>query len=442
MTDMTTGPVRRHLFTYALPLIAGNFLQLTYNAVDSILVGKGAGLDALSAVSVSNPVSALLVLFVSGLGIGGSVWISRFFGAGDKEKVKRSFSTMMISGTVLSFIVLFFGLLFSQQILTLMKVPDEIMDLSLVYLRLLFVGNLFTFQYNLLSQALRAIGDSKAPLKFITVSSLMNACLDAVFIFGFHLSVFGAALATVLSEAASAILCAIYIYRKVPVLSLHRKDWCFDRVLFNGISSSGILTALQQSCQPIGKLCIQSVINTQGIDVIAAFNAACRIDDYGRIPTQTNAAGIMTCVSQNLGAGKKDRVRESLKQGLFLILIYCPFAAAAMFLFRRPLLTLFAPNDGGEEMIQIGVSYLAVKAFMIVFPAFTNSIQGFFRGLNHMTITLVSTILQISLRTLFVFLLVPKIGIIGEAWASAIGWAAMIVYEYGYYLLRVRKKLL
>ena len=437
---MTSGSIYRHLLAYAIPLIFGNFLQLTYNAVDSILVSKGAGVAALSAVSVSNPVSVLLVQSISGLGIGASVYMSKFYGAGEGEKLKRSLSTTILFGTIAGGITTLLGIPLAAPILEAMHTPLDIMHDSAVYLRLLFLGNFFTFQYNIMSSALRAVGDSKTPVTFVGISSVLNACLDWVFVFLFHWGVFAAALSTVIAEALSAVLCYIYVYRHIPALALRRDELILDHRLLRSILSSGLITALQQSCQPIGKLLVQSVINVQGIDVIAAFNAGCKIEDYGRIPAQTISHGMMTCAAQNRGAGDRKRVKETLWKGILIGLIYYPIICALILLFRHPLIQLFAPTSGGEEMVRLGVSYLSIKAFTIIFPCVTNAMQGFMRGMGNMTITLISTILQISIRTLFVYILVPKIGITGEAYACAIGWTVMILFEYSYYFL-CRKKL-
>ena len=440
MRNMTSGSIYRHLLAYAVPLIFGNFLQLTYNAVDSIVVSKGAGVAALSAVSVSNPVSVLLIQSVSGLGIGASVYMSKYYGAGDTEKLKRSLSTTLIFGTLAGLLVMLLGVMLSHPILGLMNTPDAIMTDSLTYLRLLFIGNFFTFQYNIMSSALRAVGDSKTPVTFVGISSLLNAVLDCIFIFLFHWGVFGAALATIIAEALSAVLCFVYVYRYIPALRLRREELIMDHELLKKILSSGLITALQQSCQPIGKLLVQSVINVQGIDVIAAFNAGCKIEDYGRIPAQTISHGMMTCAAQNRGAGDRRRVKETLWKGILIGLIYYPIICILILLFRRPLIQLFAPDTGAEEMIRLGVAYLSVKAFTIVFPCVTNAMQGFMRGMGNMSITLVSTILQIAVRTVFVYILVPRIGITGEAYACAIGWTVMILFEYSYYFI-FRKRL-
>ncbi|MGP1589380.1 MAG: MATE family efflux transporter [Oribacterium sp.] len=433
MRNMAEGSIYRHLLAYSVPLIFGNILQLTYNVVDAALVSKGVGIAALSAVSVSDPVATLLVQGISGIGIGASVHMSRYYGAGDMEKLKRALSTTQLFGSAASILLLAPGLLLANPILRALHVPGDILSSAVLYLRLLFVGSFFTFQYNILSGALRAVGDSRSPVLFVALSSLLNAALDVLFIFPLSLGVFGAALATVISEAVSALLCFIYVYRHVPALRLRRGEFRLDHAMLRRILSSGMLTALQQSCQPIGKLLIQSVVNTQGISVIAAFNAAAKIDDYGRIPAQTISHGMMTCTAQNRGAGKLSRTQETLRKGLLLGLLYYPIAASLILLFRAPLMRIFVPKSGGEEMFRIGVSYLSVKALLLFYPCLTNGMQGYFRGMNRMTVTLLSTLLQISVRTLFVYLLVPRLGINGEAYACAAGWTVMLLFAYGCY---------
>lgn len=440
MRNMTEGSIYRHILGNAIPLIFGNVLQLTYNVVDSILVSKGVGMAAFSAVSVSNPVSTLIVQGISGIGIGASVYMSKYYGGGELQKLKRALSSTILFGTWMSLLILSLGFLSAGHILRAMNVPADIMGEAMLYLRLIFLGNIFTFQYNILSSALRAVGDSKTPVYFVGISSILNAALDAVFIFCLHLGILGAALATVLAEAVSAILCFVYVYRHIPALQIHREELVYDRPLLRKILRSGMVTALQQSCQPIGKLMIQSVINMQGVAVIAAFQAATKIDDYGRIPAQTISHGMMTCTAQNRGAGKLDRTRESLRKGLLIGILYYPLIAIVILLFRVPLMRLFVPAEGGEEMLRIGVSYLSIKALTIIYPCLTNGIQGYFRGMNQMKVTLAATLVQISVRTLFVYILVPRIGINGEAYACAIGWTVMILLEYAYYFFFYRRK--
>ena len=432
MQDMTKGGMVGQLFRYAVPMVLGNILQLTYNAADCAIIGKFLGEDALAAVSASDPVFTILVLGASGLGLGASVMIGRFRGAGEEEKVRQEFAGTVIFGVFFSLAVFLLGLALSGAMLRWTNTPDSVIADAELYLRVCLIGFLFTFQYNILASSLRGLGDSKTPTWFLSLSCILNVGLDLLLVAVFRLGIAGAALATVLAQAVSALGCFGYIQRKVPQLRLTRRDLRVDRQLLGETLRIGGLTALQQAAQPIGKVCIQSVINTQGVIAIDAFNAGCKIEDFARIPTQSIGSSIMTATAQNRGAGKTDRVYRSLTAGLLLAVLYYPVIFLVTRFVMEPAVRLLAPA-GAEEIIAAGVSYLSVKSFFFIMPGVTNAIQGHFRGLGMMKIVLFSTILQTSIRTVCVYLWVPAIGINGEAWACFAGWMCMTVTEYSLY---------
>ena len=429
MRKMTEGSIARHLLAYAVPLILGNFFQLTYNAVDSILIGKFAGEGALAAVSAANPVMTIVILGVSGISIGASVLMSRFYGAGDEDALRREVATTILFGAAASLIVFAAGLALSPYILALMSVPPEILSQANTYLRIIFVGFLFTFQYNILAAALRSVGDSRTPVIFLAAASVLNGLLDVLFVALLRWGVAGAGLATVIAEGVSALLCAVYMRRHVPLLRLGLRELRVDRALLRQTVASGSITALQQACQPVGKLLIQRAINAQGISMIAAFNAVSRVDDFACIPEQSISSGMMTCVAQNRGAGQRERVRETLRTGMTLEILYGVLICAVTLLGRTPVMRLFAAQDS-ERMVQMGVDYLTWMAFFYLLPGLTNGIQGYFRGMGEMKTTLVATAIQISVRTVVVYLLVPTMGLTAAAWACAIGWCCMLVYAF------------
>ncbi|MDD7200600.1 MAG: MATE family efflux transporter [Sphaerochaetaceae bacterium] len=439
MRDMTEGSIKGHLLSYAVPMVLGNLLQLTYNAVDSIVIGKFVGADALAAVSTANPIMTIVILGVSGLSIGAGVLMSEYYGAKDASALKREFSTTILFGFWTSLVVFALGFLFSSDIIRWINVPSEAADLAVTYLRIVFIGFLFTFQYNLWTAALRSIGDSKTPVAFLGFAATLNIFLDLLFVACFRWGVIGAGIATVISQALSALLCMLYVSRHVDALQLGRGQWVIDHRLLKATLRNGLLTALQQAAQPIGKLLIQSVINSQGIIAMGAFNAVCRVDDFGCIPAQSIGHSIMTCAAQNHGARKRERVRQTFREGMELAVAYFPIICVAILLLKRPVALLLTPT-GSTEMIRMVVDYLAVKAFFYIMPCLTNAIQGFFRGVGNMKLTLYSTLIQISIRTVLVFLWVPQMGIVGEAWACLGGWSVMLVFEYGYYF-KTRKQL-
>jgi len=437
--DLTKGSIPKHLITFAIPIVLGNLFQLTYNAVDSIVVGKFAGTNALAAVGTANPVMNIVILGVTGICIGASVLMSQFFGAGDEEKLRKEVSTTLVFGGIFSLVMVVLGLLFSKGILWLMKTPDEILDTASIYLRIIFLGMPFTYLYNAMSSAMRSVGDSKTPIQFLAASSVLNILLDVLFVAVFHWSAVGAGAATVLSQATSALLCVWYVYRKVPLLQIRPAELKMDKGLLKLTLQQGSITALQQSCQPIGKLLIQGKINTLGVSAMAAFNAVNRVDDFAFTPEQSISHAMMTFIAQNRGAKQKDRIKKGFRDGLMVEFCYWVIICTVILVFRRPIMNLFSAGED-SNMLELGVSYLGLMAFFYLLPAFTNGIQGFFRGMGNMKITLISTIIQISVRVVFVYILVPSVGITGVAFASMVGWICMLAAEIPYYFSYMKKQ--
>lgn len=429
---MTKGSIVAHLIRFSIPMILGNILQLTYNAVDSIIISKFLGENALAAVSTSDPIFTILVLGASGISLGASVMISKFRGAGDAEQVKQEFATTLLFGFWFSLGVFALGLALSGAMLRWIQTPAAAMGEAKTYLRIYLVGFLFTFQYNVLASSLRGLGDSKTPVYFLGLSCGLNILLDILLVALIPLGVAGAAIATVISQGVSALCCLIYIRKRIPQLCLTREQLRVNRGLLKETLQIGFLTALQQAAQPIGKVCIQGVINAQGVVAIDAFNAGCKLEDFARIPTQSIGNGIMTCTAQNRGAGQEKRMYDSFTKGLMLAFLYFPLIFLVTQLIKEPAIALLCP-DGAEEIVAAGVGYIGLKAFFFLMPGINNAIQGHFRGLGMMKVVLFGTVLQTTIRTICVFFWVPTMGINGEAWACFTGWACMALVEYSLY---------
>lgn len=429
---MTKGSIVAHLIRFSIPMILGNILQLTYNAVDSIIISKFLGENALAAVSTSDPIFTILVLGASGISLGASVMISKFRGAGDAEQVKQEFATTLLFGFWFSLGVFALGLALSGAMLRWIQTPAAAMEEAKTYLRIYLVGFLFTFQYNVLASSLRGLGDSKTPVYFLGLSCGLNILLDILLVALIPLGVAGASIATVISQGVSALGCLIYIRKRIPQLCLTREQLRVNRGLLKETLQIGFLTALQQAAQPIGKVCIQGVINAQGVVAIDAFNAGCKLEDFARIPTQSIGNGIMTCTAQNRGAGQEKRMYDSFTKGLLLAFLYFPLIFLVTQLIKEPAIALLCP-DGAEEIVAAGVSYIGLKAFFFLMPGINNAIQGHFRGLGMMKVVLFGTVLQTTIRTICVFFWVPTMGINGEAWACFTGWACMALVEYSLY---------
>lgn len=431
--DMTQGSITWQLISYSVPLILGNLFQLTYNAVDSIIAGRFIGKEALAAEGMASPVMNLVILGISGICMGAGVLMSEFFGAKHLEKLKREMSTAVLFGLYFSLAVTGMGIIFTPALLRLLHVPEELMKMTAVYLRIIFIGAPFTYFYNALSSALKSVGDSKTPLKFLMFSSVLNGVLDLIFIGGLGFGIVCSAVTTVAAEAVSAGLSVWYVYQKIPLLRLERGEFVMDRGLLKTTLQYGSVTALQQSCQPVGKVLIQGAVNTLGVDVIAAYNAVTRIDDFACLPEQSISHGITTFVAQNRGAQKPERMKKGFGRGLLLEFGYWIGICAVVLLIRNTVLKLFVTGESAEAIAVIGGQYLAIMAFFYIFPAFTNGFQGFYRGMGMMKMTLLGTFIQTSLRVIFIWLLTPSMGISGVAFACAAGWSVMLLVEIPYY---------
>lgn len=427
--DMTQGGITRHLVKYSVPLIVGNLFQLAYNAVDAIIAGRFIGKEALAAEGMAAPVMNLIILGISGICMGAGVLMSEFFGAKNHEMIKREMATVALFGGFFSAAVALLGILCTPILLGILHVPDELMKMTVVYLRIIFLGAPFTFFYNALASSLKSVGDSSTPLKFLMFSSLLNAVLDLIFIGLLGFGIVCSAVTTVIAEAVSALLSFVYILKKIPLLHPGKDQFKIDRHLLGKTLRYGGVTALQQSCQPIGKLLIQGTINSLGVDMIAAFNAVSRIDDFAFTPQQSISHGITTFIAQNRGAGRTERVRKGLRTGLAMEALYWLFICLAVLAGRGPLMSLFVTGESAGQIVEIGSKYLGTMAFFYLLPAFTNGIQGFFRGMGKMGMTLLGTFIQTSIRVIGTWILAPILGIYGVAFACAAGWTAMLLVE-------------
>lgn len=437
--DLTTGKIMPILVNFTVPLVLGNLFQLTYNAVDSIIVGHFVGKEALAAVGICNPVSTLMILFLNGLCMGASILMGIQYGAKDYETLHRQISTTLLSGAVFSFFLTLVCVIFAVPILLLLQVDPSIMDMTVQYLRIIFLGLMFTFLYNFFSSTLRALGDSASPLYFLIISAILNIFGDLFFVIVLKAGSNGCAISTVLSEALCCLFCIIYIQKKVPILRLGKKWLVFDARLLKKTIAYGWASAMQQATVQMGKIAIQALVNTMGVSVAAAFAVVNRIDDFAITPEQNIAHAMTALMAQNKGAGKNDRMREGFRCGMILELVY---GAAVMLIclgFARPLMSLFVKD---EEVIGHGVVYLHLIAVMYILLAITNSLQGFFRGIGDLKVTLMSSFTNMAVRVIAAapMVLLWNFGIEALPYSYLAGWIAMLLVETPLMLRIYRKK--
>ena len=426
--NMTSGPITPLLVKFTIPLVLGNLFQLTYNAADSVIVGRFVGEDALAAVGTSNPLMTLAILFINGMCLGAGILVSTAFGAEDYPRLEKQVSTTAIAGAVFSLAFSLLCILLAAPILRLMQVPPEVLPIAVRYLRVVFAGLIFTFFYNFLAATLRALGDSKSALYFLMLSAVLNIAGDLFCVAVLGWGVEGAALSTVASEALCCLCCAVYIKIKVPVLCLGRKWLVIEPSMLRQTVQYGWTSAMQQATVQLGKVAIQAVVNTMGVSAMAAFTAASRVDDFAYTPQQNIGHAMTTMMAQNRGAGKRERMRQSFFAGMRIEGIYGLAIMAACFFGAEPIMHLFVDEP---EVIELGARFLRLVSLLYLMPAATNGIQGGFRGVGRLQITLNSSLLNMAGRVgaAALFVLVFHMDIEALPWSYAVGWALMLIYE-------------
>ena len=436
-TDFTRGKITPQLLRFTIPLVLGNIFQLLYNAVDSMIVGRYVGKEALAAVGTSNPLMTLVILFFNGITLGAGILIGSHYGAGDHKTLRRQVSTTMIGGLAFAAVVSFLFILLARPVFRLLQVDPEVLDLSVQYMRIIFCGLVFTFMYNCLASVLRAMGDSTGPLIFLVISAVLNVLGDLFFVVTLGMGTRGAALSTVLCEALSCVLCLIYIHYKVPILRLGREWLVFDNSLFRTTVSYGTTSALQQATVQLGKIAVQAIVNTMGVPIMAAFTIVNRIDDFAYIPEQNIGHAMTSFMAINRGAGEKKRMREGFRQGMIIELVYSALICLVCLLFARPLVSL---STADETVLAHGVTYLHLISFMYFLPALTNGIQGYFRGLGDLRITLISSLTNMGVRVAAAALLVFLFhtGMEALPFSYLFGWIAMLIVEFPLLLKALR----
>ena len=430
LEPMTEGSIPRHLIRYAVPSILGNLFQVTYNTVDSVIVGKYVGANALAAVGVANPLMNIVMFFIIGIGIGASVIMSEFYGARDYRRLRREFSTATLAAFAFSLFIsaAFFAMV--DPLLRMCNTPAEILCETSGYLRIVACGMVFTCIYNMLSAALRAIGDTRTPLICLVVGSLVNVALDIWTVSVLKMGVAGAAYATVVSQAVSAALCAWLLWRGAEPLRVMRADVCVEKELLNKTVHYSYASALQQAGVYVGRLLVQSMVNPLGVHAIAAFNAVNRVDDYALIPERDVANGIMVMTAQNRGAKKPERMMKGLRVGLLIEAIYGCVVSVAVFALAGPMMRLFVSAEE-TEVLALGTRYLRLMGFFYFLPGITNGLQGYMRGIGKVNITMYVTYGQMALRAVCTWLFIDMLKLDAVPLACAAGWMLMVVWEVG-----------
>lgn len=439
--DLTEGNITRNLLRFAWPLMIGNLLQQLYNIVDTLIVGRFIGGQALAAVGSSYALMVFLTSILLGLCMGNGAFLSIQFGRRDYDRMKQG---IFISFLSIGAVALFLNLLVyagMKQILWLLRIPGELTGLMKEYLMFIFGGILATFLYNYLANLLRAMGNSLVPLLALGISALLNIALDLLFVLEFHWGVGGAAVATVISQYVSAAVLVVYYLVRCGELHTQRRHRRWNREIIKEIAGLSVMTCIQQSIMNFGILMVQGLVNSFGTVVMAAFAAGVKIDSFAYSPVQDFGNAFSTFVAQNYGAGKKERIRKGIKTAVILTFGFCTAISLLVCVFAEPLLEIFLEKES-TAILAVGVQYLRVEGAFYFGIGLLFLLYGFYRAIERPGISVVLTVISLGTRVLLAYTLsaVPGIGITGIWAAVPVGWLLADLTGVGYLIVSVGRR--
>lgn len=429
---LTEGNITRALIKFSIPMILGNLLQQLYNVADTFIVGHYIGTDALAAVGSSFTIMTFLTSIILGLCMGSGILFSMFYGAKQLDKMKTSFFVSFVGIGIFSIGLEIVCLLAIDLILNFMNIPRDIFTDTHQYLFIIFLGLVFTFIYNYFSSLLRALGNSKIPLIFLALASIINIGLDIYLVAEVAMGVAGAAVATLIAQAFSAIGIMLYVFLSQKELLPQRKHWHFEREIFEKIKAYSLLTCILQSVMNFGILMIQGLVNSFGLVTMSAFAAAVKIDSFAYMPVQDFGNAFSTYIAQNKGAGLEERIHKGFKVAVVMASIFCIFISALVFIFADKLMLIFIESSKSEIIYQ-GAQYLRIEGACYLGIGCLFLLYGYYRGVGKPGISVVLTVISLGTRVVLAYLLAPLFGTLAIWWAIPIGWflADLIGIMYG-----------
>ena len=431
MHDLTQGHVGRLIFRFTLPILVGNIFQQMYQIIDSIIVGHYVGKQALAAVGASFPIIFLVLSFTIGIAMAGTVIVSQYFGAKDFDGVKRSIDTLNIFLVIAAVVIAVISILLSHEIFRLMRLPAEIIPSAVRFFNIMMLGTVFTFVFNGTTAVLRGMGDSKTPLYFLTISTLLNVVLDLIFIVGLGWGIASVAMATVISQGCALGALILYLNKRHAIIKFNPSDIRFDRKIFIKSLKIGLPVGLQQMFVALGMMALMVIVNSFGTDVIAAYSVAWRIDSLASMPGMNLAIALSAFVGQNMGAQRSDRVVTGLKATLLMASGVTVIMSVVAYGWGSQLMKIFT-NDlaviaVGEQYLKIvGVFYMAFNAMFIIGAVMRGAGDTFFP-------ILISLFSLWLVRLPLAFFLSKHFHEVGIWWSIPIGWTIGTLLSYTYY---------
>ena len=427
--NLLEGPILRAMITFAIPVMIANIFQQLYNTVDIMIVGRFLGEESLAAVGATAAIFELVVGFAIGIGNGMGIVIARHYGAGNYEKLKRAVAATFVIGGVLSVIIAVLGNFTLYPLLELLGTPSNIIAQSYEYSYLIVVFVGVTLAYNLCAGLLRAVGDSKAALYFLIFAAIINTVLDIYFIAYLHMGVRSAGIATIISQGISAVLCFNYIRRKTPFLIPTKKHFTWNKKLYADLLGQGISMGLMFSVVSIGTVILQTSINALGSTIISAQTSARRIMVLALLPIIAMNATITTFTSQNFGARQYRRIVEGLRQAMIITITWSIFISIVLF-FASPYLNELITGSNDEELIYQASLYLKISSAFYPALSILVILRNALQGLGQKMMPLVSSIIEMLGKILFVIFIIPSAGYLGVIFVEPILWVVMAAQLY------------
>lgn len=422
--NLTEGNVTKSLLLFAAPMILGNLMQQLYNIVDTWVVGKYVGADALASAGSAYTLMTFLNSIIIGLCMGSGATFSYYHGRGEREKMRACMHSAFVLIGGIAVVLSVAVQVFLNPILHFINTPVDVYDMMKQYVFIVFLGIIFIFLYNYYAFLLRALGNSVAPLIFLGIASVLNVVWDLLFVLEFHWGLAGAAAATVMAQAVSGIGLAVYTFIVEKEFRFSLGEFIKNEKPMGEILKFSSLTCVQQSVMNFGILLVQGLVNSFGTAVMAAFAAAVKIDTFAYMPAQEFGNAYSIFISQNYGAGRQDRLKDGTKKAVLVSFVFCLAVSAFVFTFPKNLMEIFVRPEE-TEIIGIGMKYLRIEGAFYVGIGILFLLYGFFRGINKPGMSLVLTIISLGTRVALAYILaaVPVIGVLGIWWSIPVGWA-------------------
>lgn len=431
-TPLTTGRPWRVILAFAVPLLIGNVVQQLYQFADAIVVGRHLGVDSLAAVGATGSLIFLLIGFAWGLSSGFAIPTAQAFGAGDHAAVRRSVATGTLLTAATSVIISVGAPLVTARLLALLRTPEVLMPEATVFTQVTFIGGSTVMFFNYLSAVIRSIGDSRTPLVFLTVSCALNIVLVILMVGTFEWGVAGAAWATVVAQGVSVVLCLVYVWRKLPVLHVHRADWRVTRDDIVQHLRLGLPMGFQASIIAIGTITVQVALNVLGPNAVAAYTTASRVDSIAVAFLSSIGLAASMYAAQNLGGRRPDRIRRGVTQAIWMAVVTAVVLGALLVLFGSSMVRVFI-GDGSDEVVRLAALMLLINGLSYTALGVLFVLRGVLQGLGHTLIPTVTGVIELVMRVAAAVVLGALIGYPGVALSNPLAWlgaAALLIPAY------------